>query len=457
MRKTNFLIIGGVAAGMSAASKIRSLLPEAEIHVFEKSGYVSYAGCGMPYFIAGMVPSSKNLVTYDSDFFKQKRNIDVHLHHEMTGISPTNKTVAVRDTAKQEEKSWSYDRLLISTGARPVLPPIKGSELRGVFSLRLLEQCLDIDDYVSKNSPKHALIIGAGNIGMEMAQAFSARGMEITLVEKAPAILGSMDDEINEAVEEELKKNRVTLIKSQAAVEFQGDNSAVRRAVLENGDSLTADIVLISTGIRPNSEIARQAGIELGQAGAIKVDSRMQTSVQDIFAAGDCAEAYHLLYGRNVYMPLGTTANKQGRVAGSNMAGTDAFFAGIVGTAVFKVYDLEVGRTGLSEKDARREGIDVVTNTVEHLSRAHYFPGAGRIRVKLTADRKTGKIIGAQMVGKEGVAKRIDVFAAAITAGMTAAQVENLDLGYAPPFAPVYDPVLIAAGDLNKKIPGTAA
>ncbi len=452
MSKESFVVIGGVAAGMSAASKIRSLKPQAEIRVFEKSGFVSYVACGMPYFIGGKVPSSKSLVVYDAGFFKEKRNIDVFLHHEAIKISPSDRSVLVKDLGSGEEKTFGYDRLLVSTGARPVLPPIKGSDLRGVFALRLLEHGLAIQDYITQNSPKQAVIIGAGNIGMEMAEAFSARGLTVTIIEKAPSILGSMDDEINEKVEEELRNNGVVLIKSQGVVEFQGDNSAVKRAVLENGDSLPADIVLISTGIRPNSEIAREAGIELGQTGAIRVNDHMQTNLPDIFSAGDCAEAYHRVYKRNVYMPLGTTANKQGRIAGNNMAGEDESFAGIVGTAVFKVFDLEVGRTGLSEKDAGREGLSVVANTIEQTSRAHYFPGVSRIRIKLVADRKTGKILGAQLVGKEGVAKRMDVFATAITAGLTAHEVEGLDLGYAPPVAPVFDPVLIAASELQKKM-----
>jgi NADPH-dependent 2,4-dienoyl-CoA reductase/sulfur reductase-like enzyme len=452
MPERSFVIIGGVAAGMSAASKIRGLDPAARISVFEKSSFVSYIACGMPYFIAGKVPSSKTLVAYDANYFKEKRNIEVFLRHEATRISPASKTVLVKNLADGEEKLFSYDQLLISTGARPVMPPVKGSDLEGIFSLRLLEQAIAIEDYVTQNAPKNALIIGAGSIGMEMAEAFSARGLSVTLVEKAPAILGSMDAEIDEVVEDELKNNHVTLIKSQAAIEFLGENGSVKQALLERGDRLPADIVLISTGIRPNAEIAREAGIELGQTGAVRVNDHMQTNLPGIFSAGDCAEAFHLVLGRNVFMPLGTTANKQGRVAGSNMAGTEAAFAGIVGTAVFKVFDLEVGRTGLSEKDAGREGIGVVANTIEQTSRAPYFPGVSRIRVKLIADRKTGKILGAQLVGKEGVAKRLDVFATAITAGLTAHQVENLDLGYAPPVAPVFDPVLIAASELQKKL-----
>jgi len=454
MARQSFIIIGGVAAGMSAASKIRSIDAEAEIRVFEKSGFVSYIACGMPYFIEGKVASSKNLVVFDSNYFKEKRNIEVFLHHEVKTINPAARTVLVRNLPTGEEMSFSYDKLLVSTGARPVQPPIKGADLPGVFILRQLEHGLAIQDYMNSRSPQKGLIIGAGSIGMEMAEAFAARGLEVTVVEKMPSILGSMDDEINQVVEDELKQKKVNLIKSRAVAEFTGAGSTLKSALLDNGEILAADIALVGAGIRPNSEIAREAGIETGQNGAIKVNDHMQTNLPDIYAAGDCAEAYHLVLKRNAYMPLGTTANKQGRVAGNNMAGVEAAFAGIVGTAVFKVFDLEVGRTGLSEKDALREGLECVTNTIEQTSRAHYFPGVSRIRVKLVAEKNTGRLLGAQAAGKEGIAKRIDIFATAITAGMTAQQVESLDLGYAPPLAPVYDPVLIAASELQKKIRG---
>jgi len=452
MEKQNFLIIGSVAAGMSAASRIRVINPEANIRTFQKSGFVSYIACGIPYLIAGVVPSSSKLVAYNVQFFREKRKIDISLHHEVLKISPSAKTVQVKNLETGEEKEYTWDRLLISTGARPVLPPIKGINLKGIFSIRLLEDGIAIQDYMEAKSPARGLIVGAGNIGLEMAEAFSARGLAVTVVEKMPEILGSMDGEINEVVERELRDKNVTLLKARGVVEFTGDSSGVKRAVLDNGETIDTDIVIMGTGIKPNVEIAREAGVELGQTGAIKIDGYMRTNIPDIFAAGDCAEAYHLVYERNVYMPLGTTANKQGRLAGENMAGGNVRFPGIVGTSVFKVFDLEIARTGLSEKDAMGEGINFASNVIEQFSRAHYYPGVSRIRVKLVADKKTGKLLGAQMVGREGVSKRIDVFAVALTAGMHVRDVASLDLGYAPPFAPVYDPVLIAGSELLKKL-----
>ena len=451
MKKERFIVIGGVAAGMSAASRARKLRPDLEIMVFERSGYVSYAACGMPYMISDKVKSSDNLVVYDARFFREKRGIEVFLHHEVIRIFPQRKEVLVRNIGTDEEREYSYDKLLISTGARPLIPPIKGTDLKGVFTLRLLEEGEAIKKYIVDNSPKKGLILGAGYVGMEMAEAFTEAGIKVTIVEKMPNILGTMDNEITEIVEEELTRKEVTLIKSRAVAEFRGEDSYLRRAILDDGGSIDASIALIGAGIRPNLEIAKDAGIELGRF-AIQVNEKMETNVPNIYAAGDCAEAYHLVLGRNVYIPLGTTANKQGRVAGENIAGGNVSFAGIVGTAVFKVFDLEVGRTGITEKEAVNEGINCRSKVIEHISRAHYYPGASKIRIKLIADRKTGVLLGAQLVGREGVAKRTDVLATAITAKMTAHEIRNLDLGYAPPFAPVYDPIIISADELQKDI-----
>jgi len=453
MNRERLIVIGGVAAGMSAASRARKLKPDMEILVFEKGGYVSYAGCGLPYLISDKVKSSDRLVVYDAKFFKEKRNIDVFLHHEVKRIFTQRKAVMVRNIATGEGKEYPYDKLLIATGARPFVPPIKGMDSAGVFTLRPLEDGIAIKEYIGRNSPKQGLLIGAGYIGMEMAESFAEAGLKVTLLEKMPNILGTMDSEITEIIEQELNRNNVTLLKSKAVVEFAGENSHLRRAILDNGESLDADIAVVGAGLRPNSEIAKDAGIELGKTGAIKVNQRMETNIPDIYAAGDCAEAYHLVLNRNVYIPLATTANKQGRAAGENIAGGSASFPGIVGTAIFKVFDLEVGRTGITEKEAKAEGIEYAANVIEHGSRAPYYPGVSPIRIKLLADKKTGRLLGAQMVGREGVSKRIDVFATAITAKMSVHEIRDLDLGYAPPFAPPYDPILIAADELHKKLP----
>lgn len=444
-------VIGGVAAGMSAASRARRLNPKIEIMVFEKSGFVSYGSCGLPYFVSDVIKAPENLVVYDAKFFKEKRNIDVYLHHEVLKIFPAKRSVLVKDLERNKEFEVGYDKLVIATGARAVKPNIKGIDLNGIFTIRFLEDGIAIKNFIRENAPKKALIIGAGYIGMEMAEALVSLGIDVTIVEVMPNILGSMDDEINEVVEAELQKNGVKLLKSTSVVEFVGDGF-VRKAILNNDSSLDVDLVIVGAGIKPNSEIARDAGIEIGRSGAIAVNQRMETNIPGVFAAGDCAEAFHLVLGRPVYIPLGTTANKQGKVAGENAVGGNAIFKGIVGTAVFKVFELEVARTGISEKQAKEEGIDYVSTVIEHGSRAHYYPGGSKIRVKLIAERRTGRLLGAEMVGRDGVAKRIDVFATALHARMSIDEIAGLDLSYAPPFAPVWDPILIAANDIEKKL-----
>ncbi len=445
------VVIGGVAAGMSAASRARRLNPKIEIMVFEKSGFVSYGSCGLPYFVSDVIKAPENLVVYDAKFFKEKRNIDVYLHHEVLKIFPAKRSVLVKDLERNKEFEVGYDKLVIATGARAVKPNIKGIDLNGIFTIRFLEDGIAIKNFIRESSPKKALIIGAGYIGMEMAEALVSLGIDVTIVEVMPNILGSMDDEINEVVEAELQKNGVKLLKSTSVVEFVGDGF-VRKAILNNGSSLDVDLVIVGAGIKPNSEIARDAGIEIGRSGAIAVNQRMETNFPGVFAAGDCAEAFHLVLGRPVYIPLGTTANKQGKVAGENAVGGNAIFKGIVGTAVFKVFELEVARTGISEKQAKEEGIDYVSTVIEHGSRAHYYPGGSKIRVKLIAEKRTGRLLGAEMVGRDGVAKRIDVFATALHARMSIGEIAGLDLSYAPPFAPVWDPILIAANDIEKKL-----
>ncbi|MCS7228608.1 MAG: CoA-disulfide reductase [Candidatus Kryptonium sp.] len=450
--KERLVVIGGVAAGMSAASRARRLRPDVEITVFEKSGFVSYGSCGLPYFVSDVIKSHENLVVYDAKFFKEKRNINVFLHHEVLKIFPAKRTILVRNLENGQEFEVGYDKLVIATGARAVKPNISGVELKGIFTIRFLEDGIAIKNFIKENSPKKALIVGAGYIGMEMAEALGSLGMDVTIVEQMPNILGNMDDEINEIVEQELMKNGVKLLKSVSVKEFVGENGYVKNAVLSDGQIVGSDLVVIGAGIRPNSEIAKEAGIELGRTGAIAVNQRMETNIPGIYSAGDCAEAFHLVLNRPVYIPLGTTANKQGKVAGENAVGGNAIFKGIVGTAVFKVFDLEVARTGLSEKQAKAEGFDYVSTVIEHGSRAHYYPGGSKIRVKLIADRKTGHLLGAEMVGRDGVAKRIDVLATALHAKLTIEEIGYLDLSYAPPFAPVWDPILIAANDLEKKI-----
>lgn len=441
--KRRLVVAGGVAAGMSAASRARRLDPDLEILVFEATGHVSYGSCGLPYLISGVIPRPEDLVVYNPEFFRTKRNIQVFIHHLVTRVDTARKVVHVRDRDGQTQEV-PYDRFILTTGGRAVRPPIPGVELSGVFTLRNLEDGVAILEYLRERQPRRAVIVGGGYIGLEMAEAFRARGLAVTVVEMLPQVMSTLDPDMSALVAESLERNGVTLLTGERVLALEGDSQGVRRVVTA-GQQLDADLVLLAGGVRPNAALAAEAGIALGPTGAVAVNDRMETSVPDIWAAGDVAEVTHRVTGRPAYIPLGTTANKQGRVAGENAAGGQARFPGVVGTAVAKVFELEVARTGLSTTEAESAGFDPVTALVRQGSRAHYYPGGAKMAVKLVMDRPSGRLLGAQMVGADGVAKRIDVVAAGLQSGWTVEELYAADLSYAPPFSPVWDPILMAA------------
>ena len=312
------VVIGGVAAGMSAASKARKLRSDIEIFVFEKSGQISYGACGLPNLISDLIKSPEDLVSHDFKFFKEERDINVFLYHEVVAIYPAKQSVLVKNLKRGAENEYQYDKLVITTGARIFVPPIKGIEIKGIFTIKTLQDGIEIKDFIRKNVPKRALIVGAGHIGMEIAEALVIAGMDVTMVARGPDILGTMDEEIAKIVEEGLVRNNVMLLKSTSVREFISKNGYVREAILENSESINADIVIVCIGMRPNSEIAKEAGIEIDHTGAINVNQQMETNVPGIYSAGDCAMSYHQVLERQVYIPLGTAAVKQGKVAGEN-------------------------------------------------------------------------------------------------------------------------------------------
>jgi NADPH-dependent 2,4-dienoyl-CoA reductase/sulfur reductase-like enzyme len=451
------VVIGGVAAGMSAASQARRRDPSAEVVVLERGRFVSYGACGMPYNLLDPRRSMDDLVVITPERFRSERRIDVRTRHEAARLDLGRKVVAVRDLEANREYELGYDALVVATGAQAVRPPLPGIDLPGVFLLRELADGHAMKRFIA-GDPHHAIIIGAGYIGMEMAEALRGRGLDVTVLEKADQILPGFARPIVDAVHSELKRNDVRV---ETAISVERMERAARRlSVITDRGPLLADLVLVSVGVRPNVALARAAGMVIGETGAIAVDDAMRTSAPAVFAAGDCAEARHLVTGRPAYVPLGTTANKQGRVAGANAAGGDERFGGIVGSAAFKVFELEVGRTGLGPVEVARLGLEAVPAVSRHRSRGHAYPGAKEITTVLFAERSTHRLLGAQMAGGEGVTGRIDVLATGITARMTVDDVEQLDLAYAPPLAPVYDPVLIAAGVATKELgksPGPAA
>lgn len=436
------VIVGGVAAGMSAATKARRLDKELEIAVYEQSGYVSYGSCGFPYYLKGEIPRIEDvIVRTPQDFAKQ--GIQAKIQHRVVNIDPIEQTVRVRDLKTQTEFTDRWDKLILTTGGVAVKPPIPGLELPGIFTLRTVEDALAIQEWLEQKQAKRAVIVGGGYIGLEMAEALAARGLNLTLIEALPQVMPNMDTEMAAHIQQELERQGVEVHLNHPVTAFEG-NGYVQAAVTE-GRHFPADLVIFSVGLKPGVTLAQQAGLALGPTGAVAVDDQQRTSQPNVYAAGDVAESHHLVTGKPAYIPLGTTANKQGRVAGANAAGGNDYFKGIVGTAVVKVFELEAARTGLSERQARTEGFEVETAVVTASAQAHYMPKHTPVHVKLVFERGSQRLLGAQMVGQSGVAKRIDVAAAALQAGWTTAELADLDLSYAPPFAPVWDPILVAA------------
>jgi len=444
------LVIGGVAAGMSAASKARRTNPDMDITVFEKTGYVSYGSCGLPYFIGGFVKNPEDLLAYPIDFFREKRKIDVKIHHFVKKILPSEKKILAKNLETNELKEYEYNKLVISTGAYASIPPNLEVKKRGIFKLRTVEDGIALRSFIRKNHPRKVAIIGAGNIGIEMVDIFHSLDMEITVIEKLPYILPNLDPEMAELVEKHLNKYGIHIIKGTGVKSFGGKN-AVDKVILEDNREIETDFVLISAGASPNSSIAKEAGIETGKWGGIKVNERMETSIKDIYAAGDCIEVKNIVTGKDVYLPLGTTANKTGRIAGENVAGGMAVFKGVAGTNILKTIDIEVAKTGLNMKEVSKTGYKLDAVLIKTLNKAHYYPGHKQLWVKIVFEKKGGRILGAQIIG-EGASQRIDVFTAALYGKFTVKDLSKLDISYAPPFAPVWDPILIAANQAIKKL-----
>jgi NADPH-dependent 2,4-dienoyl-CoA reductase/sulfur reductase-like enzyme len=423
------LVIGGVAAGLSAAARARRLDPGLEIVVLEKGPVISYGACGLPYYIEGRVRRAEQLVVYTPEYFRRERNITVRTGARVISIAHPRREV-VLDGGERVH----YDRLVISTGARPRKAGIQGADLPNVFTLHTLEDAGRLRAYLREKRPERALVVGAGYIGLEAADALRRNGLAVTVVEKSAHVLHREDPELTQAVRERLERFRVEL-RTNAPV-----------PAIEPGD-----LVILAAGLQPNVEIAAEAGVELGRTGAIRVDDRMETNLAGVYAAGDCAEALHLVTGRPAYLPLGTTANKMGRVAGANAAGARERFGGVVGTAIVKLFGMGVATTGLSVEQARREGFAPLSARIAAPSRQSYFGGTP-LTVELVADSSTRRLLGGSVWGEEGVEGRINVIATALHNRMRVEDLEQLDLAYAPPFATVWDPVLIAAQQLGKMV-----
>ena len=423
------LVIGGVAAGLSAAARARRIDPSLEIVVLEKGAEISYGACGLPYYLEGRVSRSEQLIVYTPEYFRKERNIAVRTGARVVSISHPRREVAL-DAGERVH----YDRLAIATGARPRIADFEGATAPHVFTLHTLEDAERLKAYLRDKQPKRAVVIGAGYIGLETADALRRNGLAVTVVERGAHVLGRGDAELTKAVRERLERFHVELQLNTRIADVAGYALAI-----------------LATGLLPNVEIAVEAGVEVGRTGAIRVDEHMETNLPGVYAAGDCAEALHLVTGRPAYIPLGTTANKMGRVAGANAAGRRERFGGVVGTAILNVFGLGVAFSGLSVDQARREGFSPVSARIAAPSRAGYFDGKP-IAVELVADAGTRRLLGGSVWGEDGAEGRINVIATALHNRMRVEELEQLDLAYAPPFATVWDPVLIAARQLSKMV-----
>lgn len=462
--RRRLVIVGGVAAGMSAAAKVRRTDPDVDVVVLERGGYVSYGACGLPWLICGRVPAADGLSGSPTDagaslcgempdetklFARTPEQfmamgVDLRIRHEVLSFDPDRQQVRVKNLDTNAEVDEPYDVLLIATGASAIWPDIPGIDLKGIFRLRTMEDGLSLRDYVEIERPKRAVIVGGGYIGLEMLDCFKCMAVETVVVDIAPRILmRSLDEDVVQIVSEELARSGIRLSVSDGLEAFEGTGRV--SGVVTQHNQFPADIVIMALGVRPNVELARTAGVVIGETGAIAVDKHMRTSVPNVYAAGDCAEAHHLVTGRPAYVPLGSTANKQGRTAGAYIGGRDAAFDGIVGTAVSKVLGLQVARTGLTEEQAETIGLQAAGTMIESWSTAHYYPGGSQLWVKLVYEPDSLRLLGGQIVGEQGAAKRIDVLATALHQGMTVEDIRALDLSYAPPYSPVWDPVLVAA------------
>jgi NADPH-dependent 2,4-dienoyl-CoA reductase/sulfur reductase-like enzyme len=445
----DIVIVGGCAAGMSAAAQARRVDPSAKITVFEKGGYISYAPCGIPYFITGEVKRFEDLYVYTPEQFSQQRNVDVLVHHEVKRINVGERTVEVVDLRDGKEFKKGFTTLLIATGAVPIIPPIPGTSLKGVFKLRDLDDALQLKRFIEEEKPRKVVVVGGGYIGLEIATAFHQIGMDVSLVEMKEHILPNLDEEITSIIERECRDNGVELFLGESLLGLEGDGKV--RQVQTSARRLDCELVILALGVRPNVQLAKQAGIPLGVTGAIRVKMDQETDIPGIYSAGDCSETKHIVSGKPYWFPIATVANKQGRIAGENMAGGRLLFPGTVGTQVMKVFGLEVAVAGFSEKEAMALGYETASATVRSSSNASYYPDSQAITTKMVMDVKTRRVLGVQMVGRKGVAKRIDSAAVALHAQMTVDEVAWLDLSYAPPFAPVWDALIHAGQSLRAK------
>lgn len=437
------VIVGGVAGGATAAARIRRLDENAEIVVFEKSGFVSYANCGLPYFIGDVITDQEELTLQTPESFWERFRISVKTNHEVVGVYPDEKTVMVRNNLTGDEWKEDYDKLILSPGARPVRPNLPGIDSERIFTLRTVEDTLRIHDYVSTRGVKSVVVAGGGYIGIETAENLRAKGLDVTIVQRPKQLMNTLDYDMAAFVHSKLRRNGVKLRLGSSVAGFMDDNGRII-TLLDGEEGIAADMVILAIGVTPDSSLAKQAGLELGVKGSITVNDRMETSAEDIYDVGDAVQVRHFVTGEDAVIALAGPANKQGRIAADNICGRDSHYRGSLGTSIIKVFDMTVAGTGLTEKAAAAAGISCDSVVLSPSSHAGYYPGAKVMTMKVVYEKESLRLLGAQIVGAEGVDKRIDVLATAIHAGIRADKLKDLDLAYAPPFSSAKDPVNMA-------------
>ncbi len=437
------VIVGGVAGGATAAARLRRLDEQAEIVIFERSGYMSYANCGLPYYIGGAIEDREELTLQTPEAFFERFRVNVKVRHEVTAIHPEQKTVTVKDLDTGREFEESYDKLLLSPGAKPTQPRLPGVGLDKLFTLRTVEDTLRIKDYIDENKPKSVVLAGGGFIGLELAENLRHLGMEVTIVQRPKHLMSPFDADMAALIHAEMRRGGVKLALGYTVEGFEERDGGVD-VLLKDNEPLHADMVVLAIGVAPDTKLAQEAGLELGIKGSIVVNDRMETSAKDIYAVGDAVQVRHFVTGQDALIALAGPANKQGRIAADNICGRDSHYTGSQGSSVLKVFDMTAAVTGINEANAQKAGIDADAVILSPMSHAGYYPGGKLMTMKVVYEKGTYRLLGAQIVGYDGVDKRIDVLATAIRTGLKATELKDLELAYAPPYSSAKDPVNMA-------------
>ena len=448
------IIVGGVAGGATAAARIRRLDEYAEITVFEKSGYISYANCGLPYYIGDVITDSEELTLQTPESFLKRFRINMKIHHEVISIHPERKTVSVKSLENGEIFEENYDKLILSPGAKPTQPRLPGVGIDKLFTLRTVEDTFLIKEYINKNHPKSAVLAGGGFIGLELAENLRELGMDVTIVQRPKQLMNPFDPDMASMIHSEMRKHGIKLVLGYTVEGFKEKDNGVE-VLLKDNPSIHADMVVLAIGVTPDTALAKEAGLELGIKESIVVNDRMETSVPDIYAAGDAVQVKHYVTGNDALISLAGPANKQGRIIADNICGGDSRYLGSQGSSVIKVFDMTAATTGINETNAKKSGLEVDTVILSPMSHAGYYPGGKVMTMKVVFEKETYRLLGAQIIGYKGVDKRIDVLATAIHAGLKAIQLKDLDLAYAPPYSSAKDPVNMAGFIIDNIAKGT--